>query len=324
MPHRPVATWPVLRRRAELLQRLRAFFASRGYLEVETPLLSHDIVVDRHLDPFYTVLAPDARRPDEGETLWLQTSPEAAMKRLLAAGATSIYQVTRSFRNGERGPLHNPEFTIAEWYAVGQCYDEAMTFTSELCDDLLGLGPAERLSYAEAFQRWAGVDPHSAEPAELREAARRLGLAAPASLSGDDRDGWLNLLLVERVEPRLREFARPVILFDFPAGQAALAQVRGQPPVAERFELYAGGLELANGYHELLDANVLRLRSRRANQERVQDGKPPLPEESQLLAAMDRGLPDCCGVALGFDRLVMLAVGAKTIDEVLAFPINRA
>ena len=324
MPFLPAASWPVLRRRAELLQQLRAFFSTRGYLEVETPLLSRDIVVDRHLDPFTTVLAPDARRPDVGETLWLQTSPEAAMKRLLAAGATAIYQVTRSFRNGERGPLHNPEFTIAEWYAAGQSYDEAMTFTSELCDELLGFGPAERLSYAGAFQRWAGVDPHSATTDDLRAAARRHGIAAPASLAADDRDGWLNLLLVERVEPRLRESTRPVVLFDFPASQAALAQVSGNPPVAERFELYARGLELANGYHELLDAGVLRERSRRANAERVEDGKPPLPEESQLLAAMDRGLPDCCGVALGFDRLVMLAVGATTIDEVLAFSIDRA
>jgi lysyl-tRNA synthetase class 2 len=324
MPDLPAASWNVLRRRAELLRRLRAYFDARGYLEVETPLLSHDIVVDRHLDPFATVLAADARRPDVGERLWLQTSPEAAMKRLLAAGATALYQVTRSFRNGERGPLHNPEFTIAEWYAAGQSYGEAMTFLSELCDDLLGCGPAERLSYAEAFRRWVAVDPHAAPADDLREAARRHGIAAPDSLAADDRDGWLNLLLVERVEPRLRESGRPAILFDFPAGQAALAQVNGDPPVAERFELYVRGVELANGYHELRDAAVLRRRSRLANEGRAKDGKPPLPEESRLLAAMDRGLPDCCGVALGFDRLVMLAVGATTIDEVLAFPIDRA
>lgn len=320
----PAASWPVLRRRAELLAGVRAFFAARGFLEVETPLLSHDIVVDRHLDPFATVLAPDARRPDEGERLWLQTSPEAAMKRLLAAGGTALYQVTRSFRNGERGPLHNPEFTILEWYAAGQTYDEAMRFTSELCDELLACGPAERLSYAKAFGRWAGIDPHAADAEELQAAARRHGIAAPDSLSSDDRDGWLNLLLVERIEPRLAEFSPPVILHDFPASQAALAQVSGDPPVAERFELYYRGLELANGYHELLDAAVLGQRFRRANAERLQDGKPALPEENRLLAAMTHGLPDCCGVALGFDRLVMAAVGAKTIDEVLAFPIERA
>ena len=158
---------------------------------------------------------------------------------------------------------------------------------------------------------------------ELRQAAERLQLAVPETL-GDDRDGWLDLLLAERVQPQLGR-QRPTILFDYPASQAALAQVRpGPPPVAERFELYVDGIELANGYHELLDPAVLRARNAAANELRAAEGKPRLPEESRLLSAMEAGLPSCAGVALGFDRLVMVAVGARTLAEVMAFPIDRA
>jgi hypothetical protein len=182
---------------------VRTFFAERGFLEVETPLLSADIVVDRHLDPFSTILAPDARRPEQGRRLWLQTSPEFHMKRLMAAGGEAIYQVTRSFRNGEQGVLHNPEFTIVEWYQRGDDYFGAMDLTSELCDNLLERGPAERLSYRAAFQRQVGVDPHTATGEGLADAARDLGLSPPASLSTTDRDGWLQFLLAELVEPHL-------------------------------------------------------------------------------------------------------------------------
>jgi len=320
---RPTASWPNLRRRAELLRELREFFFERGFLEVETPLASADVVVDRHLDPLATVLADDPRRPDIGRRLWLQTSPEFAMKRLLAAGGTAIYQVTRAFRNGEIGPLHNPEFTIVEWYRAGDNMQAGMTLLSDLCQRLLRRGPADALRYADAFGRHAGLDPHCASAADLREAASRLGLAAPATL-GEDRDGWLDLLLAERVQPHLGK-PRPTILFDYPASQAALAKVRdGDPPVAERFELFVDGVELANGYHELLDPAVLRRRIAEANAVRQADGKPPLPTESRLLAAMEAGLPPATGVALGWDRLVMLAVGARSLSEVIAFPIDRA
>ena len=245
------------------------------------------------------------------------------MKRLLAAGAEAIYQITRAFRNGETGPLHNPEFTMVEWYRVGDGMPEGMDLLSEFCEFLLARRPAEHLSYAEAFSRHVGLDPHLASDADLHEAAKRHGIAAPTSLD-DDRDGWLDLLLIESVQPHLGQ-PRPTILFDYPASQAALARVReGSPPVAERFELYVEGIELANGYHELLDAAVLRSRIAAANRQRVADSKPPLPEESRLLAAMDAGLPPCTGVALGFDRLVMIAAGARTLAEVMAFPIDRA
>jgi lysyl-tRNA synthetase class 2 len=322
---RPAASWDNLRLRAELLRRLREFFHQRGFLEVETPILSADTVVDRHLDPFAVAGASGpTRRP---RTLWLQTSPEFAMKRLLAAGAEAIYQTSRVFRQGEQGALHNPEFTLVEWYRAGDGPDEGIRRTSDLCEALLGRGPAERLSYRAAFARYVGLDPHTA-PIEDLVAAARQGVAGgsppPESLRPEDRDGWLDWLLADRVQMHLGQ-GRPLVLYDYPASQAALARIRpGNPPVAERFELYVLGIELANGYHELRDADELRRRIARANAQRVADGKPPLPEASRLLAAMQAGLPPAVGVALGFDRLVMLAAGAKSIAEVIAFPFDRA
>lgn len=315
---RPTASWQNVRLRAEMLRRVRRFFDDRGFVEVETPLVSADTVVDRHLDPF-CVSASGSSRP-----LWLQTSPEFCMKRLLAAGGPSIYQITRAFRQEEQGPLHNPEFTIVEWYRVGDGMAEGIALLSELCEAMLGRGPAERLTYADAFQRHLGLDPHTADSHALATAARSLGINAPDSLSPDDRDGRLDLLLSERIQPHLG-VGRPAILHDFPPSQAALAKVRpGPPPVAERFELYVSGIELANGYHEMTDPSELRRRSAAANLQRQADGKSPLPEGNRLLAAMEAGLPAATGVALGLDRVVMLAAGAKTIQEVIAFPFDRA
>lgn len=318
---RPTASWERLRLRARLLRAVREFFDSRGFLEVETPILSADTVIDRHLDPFSVEVGP---LPGVPRRLWMQTSPEFAMKRLLAAGGPSIYQVSRVFRQGELGPLHNPEFTMVEWYQVGAGLDEGVALLGDLCHGLLARGPAERISYADAFRRHVGIDPHAASAEELVAAAHTAGITAPESLQPDDRDGWLDLLLVELVQPHLG-WQHPAILCDYPASQAALARVRpGPPPVAERFELYVDGIELANGYHELLDPAVLRCRNREANALRESDGKPRLPEDSRLLAAMQFGLPPSTGVALGFDRVAMLAAGANRVDEVIAFPLDRA
>jgi len=315
----------LLQLRADLLRRVRALFDDRGFLEVETPILSADVVVDRHLDPLSTTLFDDPRQPDRGRRMWLQTSPEFHMKRLLAAGAgEAIYQITRAFRGGEIGRLHNVEFTMLEWYRRGDGMDEGMTLLSELADSLLARGPARRISYAEAFERHVGVHPHTSDAAMLAQAARCHQIAIPAGLDPGDRHGWLDLLMVERVEPHLGG-ERPAIVYDYPAGQAALARVRrDDPPVAERFELYVAGIELANGYHELLDADELLCRNRAANAQRIADGKPPLPEHSRLIEAMQGGLPPCCGVALGFDRLVMIAAGAASLAEVMPLPIDRA
>ena len=320
---RPTADWPNLRLRADLLRQLREFFHTHGFLEVETPLLAADTVIDRHLDPF--PVRADADHAGQNRTRWLQTSPEFAMKRLLAAGGRDIYQVTRAFRQGELGPLHNPEFTIVEWYRPGHDMFRGIQFLGDLCDELLDLGPAEQISYREAFERYVGIDPHTSDMPSIRAAAESSRACIPAGIRDDDRDGWLDLLLAERVGPRLG-IDRPTIVFDYPASQAALARIRDEdPPVAERFELFvSGGVELANGYHELLDPAILRERNAENNAQRNRDGKPRLPEESRLLAAMESGLPACTGAALGFDRVVMLAAGAKRLDEVIAFPFDRA
>ncbi len=305
-----------------MLRRLRDFFYAQGFLEVETPILSADTVVDRHLEPFQIEISAAAEKPPR--RMWLQTSPEFAMKRLLAAGAKAIYQISRVFRQSELGRLHNPEFTMVEWYRTGDGMAEGMRFTSDLAETMLGRGPARQVSYREAFLEHAGVDPLSSDTETLIAAVGKQGIQPPASFTSDDRDGWLDLLLVECVQPHLG-LGRPVILYDFPATQAALSRIRNDnPPVAERFELYVSGIELANGYNELLDAEELIGRNRETNRLRGLEGKLVLPEQSRFLAAMRSGLPPAVGVALGFDRLVMLVAGAKTLADVIAFPFDHA
>lgn len=245
------------------------------------------------------------------------------MKRLLAADSGPIFQVTHAFRQEESGPRHNPEFTLVEWYRPGDGLLEGMELLSDLADELLGRGQAEPITYQAAFERHAGIDPHRATTAELIELASARGVILSPT-TGDDRDFWLDVLLTELVEPLLGR-GRPAILYDYPASQAALARVRrGPPDVAERFELYVDGIELANGYHELLDPDVLRLRNRENNLQRAARGRPTLPEESRLLMAMEAGLPACAGAALGFDRVAMLAAGANTLSDVVPFPFDRA
>ncbi|REJ93855.1 MAG: EF-P lysine aminoacylase GenX [Planctomycetota bacterium] len=334
--HRPTVALTTLKQRAALLETVRQFFQQRGYLEVETPLLSGDVCIDAWLDPFILREKPSAGAPEE--PMFLQTSPEFAMKRLLAAGCNAIYQVTRSFRKGEIGPLHNPEFTIVEWYRVGDEITQQMSLVEELVRATLetaaglerreraGLLPERipRLTYDEAFSRFAGEPVLRASCRQLRNLARRKGVAAPAGLATDDRDGWLNLLLTALVEPKLSELPA-VFLTDYPATQAALARVReGDPPVAERFELYLRGIEICNGYQELTDPVELKNRMLRQADLRRAAGASKLPVDSRLLAAMQEGLPECAGVALGFDRLVMWCLNAHHIRDVIAFPFDRA
>ena len=298
-----------LKARAELLAQVRHFLSGRGYWEVETPLLAPAVVVDAHIDPFEVAVG-------NGERAFLLTSPESFMKRLLAVGAGSIFQITRSFRHGERGPRHNPEFTIVEWYRTGGHYHQLMAEVGLLTSQILHVPEPRRLSYREAFEQYVGCDPFLAEDEQLQDLACQQGLAHPDS----DRDDLLNFLLASLVEPQLGLQA-PDLLVDYPASQAALARIRpGTPPVAERFELYVQGVEICNGYQELTSAEELRQRSKQQNAIRKAHGKAPLPVDELLLAAMDAGLPECTGVALGFDRLVMLATGARSLAEVTAFP----
>lgn len=321
---RSTAKLEVLRVRADLLRRTRALFDSRGFVEVQTPLLSADTVVDRHLDPVPVLLPHDARNLNSGRQMWLQTSPEFAMKRLLASGLEAIYQITPVFRIGEQGALHQPEFTLLEWYRCGDTMREGIWLLSEIVATLLGRPAATVRTISQAFLEYAGFDALHCEVAELQHHGRSAQLDIPDSLAEDDWDAWFDLLFVHLVQPNLGGSA-PQILHDYPASQAALAQIRRDtPPVAERFELFVDGVELANGYHELRDPDELAERNQRTNHQRVEDGKCELPVESRLLEAMRAGLPACCGVALGFDRLVMLSVGAERIEEVICFPLGRA
>lgn len=322
----PTPTWEVLRQRADLLDQLRQFFSTRGFLEVDTPLLSADTVVDRHLDPVSLVMPGDPRDPRVGQPLWLQTSPEFAMKRLIAAGGTALYQITRAFRAAEQGPRHNPEFTIVEWYRAHDDLIQGMQLLSDLAAAILGRGNATLHSYRDLFLQHARIDPWDVAQHQFRDAFAELGIAKPEHTAWDDRDALIDTLLVECVEPHLGN-TRPAIVYHYPPDQAALARLAQDAegrPVAERFELYVQGVELANGYHELLDPDELLRRNHLVNRQRMADDKPALPVHSRLLDAMRHGLPACTGVALGFDRLLMVLCGAEHIRDVLPFPIDRA
>jgi elongation factor P--(R)-beta-lysine ligase len=315
----PTASWEMLRLRSAMLKKVRDFFYERNYLEVETPLLSHDSVIDLHLDPLSVTLFTDATQPAQGETLWLQTSPEFGMKRLLAAGSPSIFQICKAFRGAEQGAWHNPEFTMVEWYGVGDNYEQGMQLLADLAEYLLSRGAANRISYRQAFLQFTNIDPFQVSLAEIQNQLPDIDCYT------QPKDWLLDLLLTRHVQPHLGQQS-PTILYDYPAEQAALAktQIRNGQAVAQRFELYINGLELANGYHELTQADILRQRNLQNNVARKQAGKNSLPEESNLLAAMEQGLPACAGCALGFDRLLMVATGAKQISEVMAFPVERA
>ena len=248
----------------------------------------------------------------------------------VAAGAQAIYQVARVFRLDELGPLHNPEFTMVEWYRPGDGMNEGMQLTSDLCETLLehaaGRAHPMRRRRSRGYGRHGPHDSYDGEALLGRPhgPAKRAAIGVPpASLATDDRDGWLDLLMVERIQPHLGQ-ERPALLFDYPASQAALARIRpGNPPVAERFELYVAGID-GQRLPRAARSGRIAGRNARSTPSGVAEGKPALPEESRLLAAMEAGLPPAVGVALGFDRLVMLAAGAKSIAEVVAFPFDRA
>jgi len=319
---RSTATIEALETRAALLKRLRQFFDALDFIEVQTPTLSRDTVIDRHID---LIEVPMRHGTGAGKEIcyYLQSSPEAAMKRLLACGMEKIYQVGPVYRAGERGNRHNPEFTLAEWYRVGDNFENGMQLTSNLLSHLLGTPDCNRVTFQSAFHKAVGMDCFESAVGDLARRAVEIGVVERVDWS-DDWDDWMHLLFSMKVQPTLGLEA-PCLITHFPASQAALAKISpGDPRTAERFELFYRGLELANGYHELLDANVLRKRSHLANQERERDGKQPLQVESRLLKAMDHGIPASTGCALGFDRVVMLAVGAASIDDVIAFPIEIA
>jgi len=301
---------------------LREFFDELGFVEVQTPTLSHDTVIDRHIDPI-EVRLNQGSDPNEATIYYLQSSPEAAMKRLLACGMKEIYQVGPVFRAGERGARHNPEFTMAEWYRVGDTFEAGMQLTSDLLTYLLDTKPCERITFQNVFKKAVGLDCFEATWRDLGKVALEKQLVDRLDWS-EDWDDWVHLLFSLVVQPTLG-LDTPCLITNFPASQAALAQINAlDPRTAERFELFFRGLELANGYFELLNPKILRERSHIANEERIRDGKSPLPVESRLLEAMEFGIPSSAGCAMGVDRVVMLAIGASTIAEVIPFPIEIA
>lgn len=314
----PSASLDALRRRAQLLADLRRFFAARNALEVEVPILSRRATSDPHIDSIQAVCG--------GEAAFLATSPEFGLKRLLAAGLGDCYSLGKVFRNGEAGSRHNPEFTMLEWYRLGWDDRRLMAEVGELLGQQLsqlpGMDTVRSVSYRQLFLEQLGLDPHSADERELREcAARELDLSfAPAS-----RDECLDLLMSHRLEPAMGEGI--TLLYDFPASQAALAKVVVDEygvPVARRFEAYVNGMELANGYWELTDPGEQYRRFEADHRYRASHKLHVYPYEERLVAALDAGLPECAGVALGVDRLLMLAGGYTRIEEVIAFPIERA
>lgn len=304
-----------------MLAETRGFFAARGMLEVETPQLSAAAATDLHLESLA------ARSPDGALSGWLHTSPEFPMKRLLAAGCGDIWQLARVFRGAEQGRRHNPEFALLEWYRVGWnvhgLMDEVESLLRVLAEGRVELAAGQRLTYREAFMRHAGLDPLNADAGEVAGVLAARGVAMPPGLE-EDLPACLDLALATLVEPALAPSA-PVFVYDFPASHAALARIRpGEPPVAERFELFLGGMELANGFHELRDAAEQAARFEAELATRRARALPEPPIDRRMLAALAAGLPDCAGVALGFDRLVMILAGASRIDEVLAFPWGDA
>ncbi|MEM6702269.1 MAG: EF-P lysine aminoacylase EpmA [Acidobacteriota bacterium] len=317
---RPAASFEALRLRARLLEATRSFFLARDVLEVETPLLGRRGVTDLHL---HSLTARCTAVPD---LLHLQTSPEYAMKRLLAAGSGDIFQICKAFRDQERGRRHNPEFTMLEWYRLGLDHHGLMAEAGDLLEQLLTLGgrcleAREGTSYTQLFEQRLGIDPRTCETSALEALA---GPDAPAAAG--DRDDLLALLLTRDIEPHLPP-NRLIFVYDYPPSQAALARLgrdASNQLVAHRFEAYLDGVELANGFWELTDAAEQRARFEDDLVKRRRLGLPTPQPDDRLLGALAKGLPDCAGVAVGFDRVAMLAAGALRIDDVLAFPVERA
>lgn len=310
----PSASLRNLRRRAEIIQAIRSFFISREYLEVETPIMSEFGVTDLYLENMQTSFR---QRP-----YYLQTSPEYAMKRLLAAGSGPIFQLFRAFRDDELGRWHNPEFSLLEWYKLDVDHHGLMDEVEALLCSVLPVTSMERISYQQLFLKHCQIDPLLATVDELKQWLSSNHLLSPSFVDETDKDQFLFYLLIECIEPQLASSSTPIAIYDFPSSQAALAKVTGN--VGHRFEVYFKGVELANGFYELSDAKEQRLRFEHDNDLRLEKGLNSKPLDNRFLAALQQGLPHCSGVAMGIDRLIALALGVNSIQDVMAFPVNRA
>lgn len=318
----PSASFDALRLRARLNATVRAFFAERGVIEVETPVMSMAGNTDPNIASFQ--LEFSGRTDGAPRARWLRTSPEYPLKRLLAAGLGDCYELGRVFRDGEAGGRHNPEFTMLEWYRLGWDHTRLIDETAALVQDALALvgrtATLSRIAYHDLYRQRLDIDPAAASDEQLRAALGDV-VIDPAGL---DRDDWLDLLMTHRLQPSFRS-DELLAVYDYPASQCALARIRdGKPPVAERFELYLGPLELANGYHELADAAEQGARFDRDRQVRRGRGDVEPPRDEHLLQALIAGFPACAGVAMGMDRLMMAMLGTGRIADVLAFDFARA
>ncbi len=314
---RPSCDLDCLRQRAWMLAEIRRYFRDEEVLEVETPVLADRVGTDPHLH-FLSV-------QERGLSLYLQTSPEFAMKRLLAAGSGSIYQIGKAFRSGETGRWHNLEFTLLEWYRVGYDLDQMMEDVTSLLQRLLQeqIVGQKKIRYGDLFQESIGV-PWDAPINGLCRRARELGLPEAEEICGRDRSLWLDFLFSHIAQPKLAS-RDLVFVYDYPAPMAALARLKPEcPQVAERFEVFFQGVELGNGYRELTDPGEQRARFEAERQARVLAGLPCPQIDESFLAALESGIPQCSGVAIGLDRVLMLMLGYDSIDHVLAFPMRVA
>lgn len=318
----PTANLEFLRERSKIISKIRQFFAERDVLEVETPILCQSTATDPPIASFVTHY--QAVSSAEAKPVYLQTSPEFPMKRLLAAGSGPIYQISKAFRNGEYGRQHNPEFTMLEWYRPGFTHHQLMAEVLDLLNFILTTANSKKYSYAEIFEYYLNINPHSCSLEQLVSCAKQQGLSDIPGMDEAQRDDWLNLLMTHSIEPQLDKHTQ-IFIYDYPASQAALAKIRPEnPPVAERFEVYVNGMELANGYHELSDAEEQYQRFLKDNQHRATLGLPQIPIDQRLIAALKQSFPECAGVALGVDRLIMLVTRANSIAEVISFSFEHA
>ncbi len=319
----PACNLERLHQRAKLLQAVRHFFMERGVLEVETPLLSHSSGTDPQLDFFTTEFNIAPRH----ETLFLQTSPEFAMKRLLAAGSGSIFQICKAFRNGESGRFHNPEFTMLEWYRVGFTLSDLMAEIDELIAflyrDQPPLNSSQRSSYQAVFERHTGLNPLVFEYSEYCAYALKHQFPDAVSICDHDHTLWLDFLFSHSVQPYLGENALCMV-YGYPACQSSLARINADnSSIADRVEIFINGVELGNGYYELTDASEQEKRFDQEIQFRKLRKQPAVVKDQRLIAAMKTGLPDCSGMAIGLDRLLMILSRSSHINEVLPFPVDR-
>ncbi len=320
---RPTCSLDLLRLRAQTLSRIRQFFSERSVMEVETPLLSHSCGTDPQLAFFTSEYCFSPER----QTLFLQTSPEFAMKRLLAAGTGSIYQIGKAFRNGESGRFHNPEFTLLEWYRVGFTLPQLMDEITDLIEALFvgkGLQETQRISYQDVFFLYTGLNSLEFSYQSYCAYAIESGLSEAISLCEHDHALWLDMLFSHKVQLNLGDNSL-CLVYGYPACQSSLARINEHcDQITDRVELFMNGVELGNGYYELTDAKEQSMRFDTELAIRQENNLPIMVKDQRLIDALAAGLPECSGIAIGLDRLLMLLSGSKSIEDVLAFPIYRA